>query len=150
MPINKVLLAFNSNLLCAFSLAVAGAIVVSTPSTSFVTGECKCLVEKLSKQTENISKEVYNGLLRSFAKVERHSISLELALQQCQEQLKNDTVCKDNESTVFLKERKQYFEIQDLKAQLQDKNIAISELKKLIEKCKGKSVETKIDKPSAV
>nr|GEX80301.1 retrovirus-related Pol polyprotein from transposon TNT 1-94 [Tanacetum cinerariifolium] len=34
--------------------------------------------------------------------------------------------------------------------QLQDKNIAISELKKLIEKCKGKSVETKIDKPSVV
>ncbi|GJX56512.1 retrovirus-related pol polyprotein from transposon TNT 1-94 [Tanacetum coccineum] len=30
----------------------------------------------------------------------------------------------------------------DLKAQMQDKNIAISELKKLIEKCKGKSVET--------
>ncbi|GKE13621.1 hypothetical protein Tco_1417172, partial [Tanacetum coccineum] len=34
--------------------------------------------------------------------------------------------------------------------QLQDKNIAISELKKLIEKCKGKSVETKFDKPSIV
>ncbi|GKE78789.1 hypothetical protein Tco_1544909 [Tanacetum coccineum] len=45
---------------------------------------------------------------------------------------------------------KQYFEIQDLKAQLQDKNIAISELKKLIEKCKGKSVETKFDKSSVV
>ncbi|GKB77963.1 hypothetical protein Tco_0944858 [Tanacetum coccineum] len=38
----------------------------------------------------------------------------------------------------------------NLKAQLQDKNIAISELKKLIEKCKGKSVETKFDKPSVV
>nr|GEW07377.1 hypothetical protein [Tanacetum cinerariifolium] len=37
-----------------------------------------------------------------------------------------------------------------LKAQLQDKNIAISELKKLIEKGKGKSVETKFDKPSIV
>nr|GEU30730.1 Gag-Pol polyprotein [Tanacetum cinerariifolium] len=37
-----------------------------------------------------------------------------------------------------------------LKAQLQDKNIAISELKKLIEKCKGKSMETKFDKPSVV
>nr|GEZ91675.1 hypothetical protein [Tanacetum cinerariifolium] len=35
-----------------------------------------------------------------------------------------------------------------LKAQLQDKNITISELKKLIEKCKGKSVETNFDKPS--
>nr|GEW96404.1 hypothetical protein [Tanacetum cinerariifolium] len=38
----------------------------------------------------------------------------------------------------------------DLKAQLQDKNIAISELKKLIEKCKEKSVETKFGKPSVV
>nr|GEZ63136.1 integrase, catalytic region, zinc finger, CCHC-type, peptidase aspartic, catalytic [Tanacetum cinerariifolium] len=51
---------------------------------------------------------------------------------------------------VFRKEREQYFEIQDLKAQLQDKNIAISELKKLIEKGKGKSVNTKFDRPSVV
>ncbi|GKE66252.1 hypothetical protein Tco_1520413 [Tanacetum coccineum] len=64
--------------------------------------------------------------------------------------MKNDTVCKEKASNVFLKEREQYFEIQDLKAQLQDKNIAISELKKLIENCKGKSVETKFDKPSVV
>ncbi|GKA46446.1 hypothetical protein Tco_0739329, partial [Tanacetum coccineum] len=86
--------------------------------------ECECLAQKLSKQTETVSKEVYNELLRSFAKLEKHSISLELALQQCQEQMKNDTVCKEKASNVFLKEREQYFEIQDLKAQLQDKNIA--------------------------
>ncbi|GKC03285.1 retrovirus-related pol polyprotein from transposon TNT 1-94, partial [Tanacetum coccineum] len=61
--------------------------------TSRTLGECDCLAQKLSEQTEI--------------------------------------------------EREQYFEIQDLKAQLQDKNIAISELKKLIEKCKGKSVDTK-------
>nr|GEZ48576.1 hypothetical protein [Tanacetum cinerariifolium] len=42
------------------------------------------------------------------------------------------------------------FKIQDLKAQLQDKNIAISELKKLTEKGKGKSVDTKFDRPSVV
>ncbi|GJX27945.1 retrovirus-related pol polyprotein from transposon TNT 1-94 [Tanacetum coccineum] len=112
--------------------------------------ECDCLIQKLSKQTESISKEVYTELLRSFAKLEKHSISLELALQQCQEQIKNDTVCKVTASNVFQKEREQYLEIQDLKAQLQDKNIAICELKKLIEKCKGKSVETKFDKPSVV
>ncbi|GKA28279.1 hypothetical protein Tco_0714447 [Tanacetum coccineum] len=47
-------------------------------------------------------------------------------------------------------EREQYFEIQDLKAQLQEKNIAISELKKLVEKCKEKSMETKFDKSSVV
>ncbi|GJT59049.1 retrovirus-related pol polyprotein from transposon TNT 1-94 [Tanacetum coccineum] len=87
--------------------------------------ECDCLAQKLSKQTETINKEVYNELSRSFAKLEKHSISLELALQKCQEQMKNDIVCKEKASTVFLKEREQYFEIQDLKAQLQDKNIAI-------------------------
>ncbi|GKC07269.1 hypothetical protein Tco_0998879 [Tanacetum coccineum] len=92
--------------------------------------ECDCLAQKLSKQTDFISKEIYTELLRSFAKLEKHSISLEIALQQCQEQLKNDTVCKEKASNVFRKEREQYFEIQDLKAQLQDKNIAIYEIPK--------------------
>ncbi|GJT53671.1 hypothetical protein Tco_0988725 [Tanacetum coccineum] len=87
--------------------------------------ECDCLAQNLSKQTETVSKEVYNKLSRSFAKLEKHSISLELVLQQCQEQMKNDKVSKVTSSTVFLKEREQYHEIQDLKAQLQDKNIAI-------------------------
>ncbi|GJS65327.1 hypothetical protein Tco_0679891 [Tanacetum coccineum] len=112
--------------------------------------ECECLAQKLSKQTESVNKEVHNKLLKSFAKLENHSISLELALQQCKEQMKNNSVCKENGSNVFRKEREQYHEIQDLKAQMQDKNIAISELKKLIEKCKGKSVETQFDKPYVV
>ncbi|GJZ60052.1 retrovirus-related pol polyprotein from transposon TNT 1-94 [Tanacetum coccineum] len=112
--------------------------------------KCECLAQKLSKQTESVNKEVHNKLLKSFAKLENHSISLELALQQCKEQMKNNSVCKENGSNVFRKEREQYHEIQDLKAQMQDKNIAISELKKLIEKCKGKSVETQFDKPSIV
>nr|GFB97073.1 hypothetical protein [Tanacetum cinerariifolium] len=57
---------------------------------------------------------------------------------------------KVNKSKDFCKEREQYFEIQDLKAQLQDKGIAISELKKLIEKLKGKSVDTKFEKSSVI
>nr|GEW24940.1 hypothetical protein [Tanacetum cinerariifolium] len=66
------------------------------------------------------------------------------------ESVKNDTVCNEKALNVFRKEREQYIKIQDLKAQLQDKNIAISELKKLVEKVKGKSVDTKFDKPSVV
>ncbi|GJV35761.1 hypothetical protein Tco_1408238 [Tanacetum coccineum] len=112
--------------------------------------ECECLAQKLSKQTESVNKEVHNKLLKSFAKLENHSISLELALQQCKEQMKNNSVCKENGSNVFRKEREQYHEIHDLKAQMQDKNIAIGELKKLIEKCKGKSVETQFNKPYVV
>ncbi|GJU73247.1 reverse transcriptase domain-containing protein [Tanacetum coccineum] len=112
--------------------------------------ECECLAQKLSKQTDTVSKEVHNKILRSFSKLEQHSHSLELALQQCKDQMKNDTVCKQNGSNVFLKEREQYHEIQDLKAQMQDKNIAISELKKLTEKCRGKFVETQFDKQCVV
>nr|GFB08727.1 hypothetical protein [Tanacetum cinerariifolium] len=57
---------------------------------------------------------------------------------------------KENQSKEFRKEREQYFEIQDLKAQLQDKGIVISELKKLIQKLKGKSVNTKFEKSSVI
>ncbi|GKA36628.1 hypothetical protein Tco_0723193 [Tanacetum coccineum] len=110
--------------------------------------ECDCLAQKLSAQTDFVSKEIYTELLQRFARLEKHSISLEIALQECQVQLKNDKVCKEKASNVFRKEREQYVEIQDLKAQLQDKNMAISELKKLVAKCKGKSVDTKFDKPS--
>ncbi|GJZ55058.1 hypothetical protein Tco_0610251 [Tanacetum coccineum] len=60
--------------------------------------ECDCLAQKLSEQTEFVSKKIYTELLQSFAKLEKHSISLEIALQEWQEQLKNDTVCKKKES----------------------------------------------------
>ncbi|GJS70104.1 retrovirus-related pol polyprotein from transposon TNT 1-94 [Tanacetum coccineum] len=43
--------------------------------------ECECLAQKLSKQTESVNKEVHNNFLKSFAKLEKHSISLELSLQ---------------------------------------------------------------------
>ncbi|GKA24849.1 retrovirus-related pol polyprotein from transposon TNT 1-94 [Tanacetum coccineum] len=43
--------------------------------------------------------------------------------------MKNNPVCKENASNVFRKEREQYHEIQDLKAQMQDKNMVINELK---------------------
>nr|GEW07685.1 copia protein [Tanacetum cinerariifolium] len=112
--------------------------------------ECDCLAQKLSNQTESVSKEVHFELLKRFAKVEKLLISLEIALQKRKEQVKDDTVWNEKASNVFRKEREQYFEIQDLKEQLQDKNIAISELKKLIEKGKGKYVDTKFDKPSVV
>ncbi|GJY31510.1 hypothetical protein Tco_0415005 [Tanacetum coccineum] len=88
--------------------------------------ECECLAQKLSKQTESVNNEVDNKLLKSFVKLEKHSISLELSLQHCKEQMKNNPVCKENASNVFRKEREQYHEIQDLKTQLQDKNIAIT------------------------
>nr|GEW69285.1 hypothetical protein [Tanacetum cinerariifolium] len=87
--------------------------------------ECECLANELFKQKENVSKEVYIELLRSFAKLEEHEISLKPALQQYQEQIINDKVRKQKESSSFRDQNEQYFKIQDLKAQLHDKNIVI-------------------------
>nr|GEY92857.1 retrotransposon protein, putative, unclassified [Tanacetum cinerariifolium] len=53
----------------------------------------------------------------------KHSISVEVALQKCKEQVKNETLWNEQASNVFRKEREQYIKIQDWKAQLQDKNI---------------------------
>nr|GEV34184.1 hypothetical protein [Tanacetum cinerariifolium] len=103
--------------------------------------KCECLEKELSKS---------KMMSKSFEALQKHAINLELDLQQCQEKIKNDKSFKENQSKEFRKEHEQYFEIQDLKAQLQDKEIAISELKKLIEKLKGKSVETKFEKLSVI
>ncbi|GJT29041.1 hypothetical protein Tco_0909316 [Tanacetum coccineum] len=101
--------------------------------------KCKHLEKELSKS---------RTMSKSFEALQKHTINFELDLQQCKEKIKNDKSFKENQSKEFLKEREQYFEIQDLKAQLQNKEIAIGELKKLIEKMKGKSVETKFEKSS--
>ncbi|GKB85644.1 retrovirus-related pol polyprotein from transposon TNT 1-94 [Tanacetum coccineum] len=103
--------------------------------------KCELLEKELSKS--NITSKGFEAL-------QQHAINLELVLQQCQEQIKNGKDFKENQSKVFLKEPEQYFETQDLKAQLQDKGIAINELKKLIEKMKGKYVETKFEKPLVI
>nr|GEV95872.1 integrase, catalytic region, zinc finger, CCHC-type, peptidase aspartic, catalytic [Tanacetum cinerariifolium] len=140
----------SHDVMCSYLLSLSDLDVLAELQCLYLhkVKECDCLAQNLLKQTESVSKEVHNELLQCFAKVEKHSISLEIALQKCKEQVKNDTVWNEKASNVFRKKREQYIEIQDLKAQLQDKNIAISELKKLIEKGKGNSVEIKFDKPS--
>ncbi|GJW35106.1 retrovirus-related pol polyprotein from transposon TNT 1-94 [Tanacetum coccineum] len=112
----------------------------------------QCDYIETSEKCEHLEKELSKSrtMSKSFEALQKHAINLELDLQQCKEKIKNDKSFKENQSNVFLKEREQYFEIQDLKAQLQDKGIAISELKKLIEKMKGKSVETKFEKSSVI
>nr|GFA54097.1 hypothetical protein [Tanacetum cinerariifolium] len=99
--------------------------------------KCECLETELSKS---------KMMSKSFETLQKHAINLKIDLQQYQEKIKNEKSFKENLSKEFHKEREQYFEIQDLKAQLQDKGIVISELKKLIEKLKGKYVDTNFEK----
>nr|GEW59901.1 hypothetical protein [Tanacetum cinerariifolium] len=103
--------------------------------------KCEGLETKLSKS---------KMMSKSFESFQKHPINLELELQQCKEKIKNDMLFKVNQTKDFCKECEQYFEIHDLKAQLQDKGIVISELKKLIKKLKGKSVDTKFENSSVI
>nr|GFA11844.1 hypothetical protein [Tanacetum cinerariifolium] len=110
-------------------------LALKTQNDSFIfVHELKQEMHADLKYVESLEKEIDE--LES-DKAEFSNI-YDMILHEC----KNDIVCNEQASNVFRKEREQYFKIQDLKAQLQDKNIAISKLKKLIEKFKGKSVET--------
>nr|GFA07894.1 hypothetical protein [Tanacetum cinerariifolium] len=82
-------------------------------------------------EIDRLSREYYhadhmNAILGVYNELdEKHAINLELELQQCKEKIKNEMLFKENKTKDFCKEREQYFEIQDLKAQLQDKGIVI-------------------------
>ncbi|GJU27937.1 retrovirus-related pol polyprotein from transposon TNT 1-94 [Tanacetum coccineum] len=75
----------------------------------------------------------------------QETISIMSQAKEAQIKLYKTREDKELEKVIALENK-----VKDLKAQMQDKNISISELKKLIEKCKGKSMETQFDKPYVV
>nr|GEZ33944.1 hypothetical protein [Tanacetum cinerariifolium] len=101
--------------------------------------KCERLGNEFSKRNKNVKNKSFNELEKKFVELEKHFISLELALQHKNEHFQNARPCKYQDALEFL----EFFEINELKAQLQDKNIAIRELKQLIAKMKGKFVDTK-------
>ncbi|GKC01769.1 retrovirus-related pol polyprotein from transposon TNT 1-94 [Tanacetum coccineum] len=90
--------------------------------------DLQCDYVETWEKYEHFEKEISKSrtMSKSFESLQKHAINLEIDLQHCKEKIKHDKSFKENQSIVFLKEREQYFEIQDLKAQLQDKGIAIS------------------------
>nr|GFC48688.1 hypothetical protein [Tanacetum cinerariifolium] len=90
---------------------------------------------ELLEKCECLEKELSNSkmMTKSFESVQKHAINLELELQQCKEKIKNVKLFKVNQTKEFCKEREQYFEIQDLKTQLQDKGIVINHRLRAIE-----------------
>nr|GEU35646.1 retrovirus-related Pol polyprotein from transposon TNT 1-94 [Tanacetum cinerariifolium] len=87
----------------------------------------QCDYLELLEKCEGLETELSKSKMmsKSFKSVQKHVINLELKLQQCKEKIKNDMLFKVNKTKDFCKECEQYFEIQDLKAQLQDKGIVI-------------------------
>nr|GFC39007.1 hypothetical protein [Tanacetum cinerariifolium] len=87
----------------------------------------QCDYLELLEKCEGLETELSKSKMmsKSSESVQKHAFNLELELQQCKEKIKNDKLFKD-------------------------KGIVISELKKLIEKLKGKSVDAKFEKSSVI
>ncbi|GKC81709.1 hypothetical protein Tco_1137426 [Tanacetum coccineum] len=85
--------------------------------------KCLNLDDELSK-----SKQAYNDLLKNYSQLEKHCISLEVSMQLKHKVFQNDESCV-NHNGVKIQE---YFEINDLKARLQDKDTTICKLKDTI------------------
>ncbi|GJZ58339.1 hypothetical protein Tco_0613833 [Tanacetum coccineum] len=87
-----------------------------------------------------VEKEVYNELSNRFLQLEKHCISLEISIQQKEESFQSNKPCKNQDSPEF----REFFEINELKAQLQAKNSTINNLKKQIKNVHEKSNEAKV------
>ncbi|GKA61611.1 retrovirus-related pol polyprotein from transposon TNT 1-94 [Tanacetum coccineum] len=96
------------------------------------------MIDSYNKSCENRAFEItnaHNDLLKSYSQLEKHCISLELSIQLNQEIFQKDESC-NNQNALEIPE---YFENNDLKAQLQDKNTTICKLKEMIKSIREKS-----------
>nr|GEY24627.1 hypothetical protein [Tanacetum cinerariifolium] len=93
-----------------------------------------------------VEKEVYNKLSTRFLLLEKHCFSLEISIQQKEECFQTNKPCENQDSPEFRK----FFEINELKAQIQAKNSTINNLKKQIKHVHVKRNEAKVNDISQI
>ncbi|GKA77823.1 hypothetical protein Tco_0784360 [Tanacetum coccineum] len=98
------------------------------------------LKTELLKTKDMVDKEIYNELSKRFLQLEKHCISLEIQIQQKEESFQSNKPCKNQEFPEF----REFFVINDLKAQLQAKTTLICDLKNQIKSVKEASNEAKV------
>ncbi|GJW79828.1 integrase, catalytic region, zinc finger, CCHC-type containing protein [Tanacetum coccineum] len=87
------------------------------------------------------SQNAHNDRLKSYSQLEKHCISLKLLIQLNQEIFQKHKSC-DNQNAL---EIPIFFENNDLKAQLQDKDTTICKLKEIIKSMREKSKEENVN-----
>ncbi|GJR68627.1 hypothetical protein Tco_0014692 [Tanacetum coccineum] len=98
------------------------------------------LKTELLKTKDMVDKEIYNELSKRFLQLEKHCISLEIQIQQKEESFQSNKPCKNQEFPEF----REFFVINDLKAQLLARTTLICNLKKQIKSVKETSNEAKV------
>ncbi|GJX38996.1 retrovirus-related pol polyprotein from transposon TNT 1-94, partial [Tanacetum coccineum] len=104
--------------------------------------KCLKLETELLNKKDFIEKETYDKLFRSFTTLEKHCISLEVDTQLNQEIFQRDNSVSNQSAPTF----DHYFELNELKAQSQEKDTVIKKLKERIKSLSGNINEDKIKK----
>nr|GEV88310.1 putative ribonuclease H-like domain-containing protein [Tanacetum cinerariifolium] len=104
--------------------------------------KCLELETKILKKKDLIEKDVYNKLLKSYSTLKKHCISLELTTQLNQEVFRKDNFHKNQNAPTF----NQLFELNELKAQSQEKDTFIIKLKDRIKYLSGKNCVKNVKK----
>ncbi|GKA92135.1 hypothetical protein Tco_0814060 [Tanacetum coccineum] len=130
-----------------FELAKESRLKIMEKSFLNEYSECVELKVELSKKNKMVEKAVYHELLKRCARMENRCISLENKVQQYKESFQNNQPRNNQDTPEFLV----FFEINELKAQLEAKNNSISKLKDLATlKGKGMSEGDKSENISKV
>ncbi|GJX59308.1 hypothetical protein Tco_0290698 [Tanacetum coccineum] len=125
---------------------IVNIIVNSSVDNAFVNvHECvKCLkleTELLNKK-DFVEKEIYEKLFKRFTTLEKHCISLEVDTQLNQEIFQRENSFSNHSALSF----DQYFELNELKAQSQEKDTVIKKLKERIKSLSENMNEDKVKK----
>ncbi|GJT12075.1 retrovirus-related pol polyprotein from transposon TNT 1-94 [Tanacetum coccineum] len=104
--------------------------------------QCLKLETELLNKKDFIEKETYDKLVRSYSTLEKHCISLEVDTQLNQEIFQRDNSVSNQSAPNF----DQYFELNELKAQWQEKDTVIRKLKERIKYLSGNMNEDKVKK----
>ncbi|GJW00016.1 retrovirus-related pol polyprotein from transposon TNT 1-94 [Tanacetum coccineum] len=113
----------------------------SVENDSVNVHECqKCLKLETELQTDFVKRETYDKLFKSFTILEKHCISLEVDTQLKQEIFQRENSVSNQSVPSF----DQLFELNELKAQSQEKDTVIKKLKERIKSLSGKIDKDKI------
>ncbi|GKA48701.1 hypothetical protein Tco_0741659 [Tanacetum coccineum] len=100
-------------------LTVMNSMSLNNDSVNMEMQKCESCEKCLNLDAElSKSKQAYNDFLKNYSQLEKHCISLEVSMQLKQEVFQNDESCVTQNAVEIL----EYFEINDLKARLQDKD----------------------------
>ncbi|GJS62944.1 retrovirus-related pol polyprotein from transposon TNT 1-94 [Tanacetum coccineum] len=115
---------------------------ISLPINRWQGPQCLKLETELLNKKDFIEKEIYDKLFKSFTTLKKHCISLEVDSQLNQEIFQRDNSASNQSAPSF----DQLFELNELKAQSQEKDTVIKKLKEKIKSLSGKMNEDKIKK----